>query len=542
MAEAINWSSLPNIPRVMNEFVRGQPDVIRLLGGSWREAEAREGVMRRRADWATPSGLATALRKGYDGLYVSPELEKNLSLLEKQETLAIVTGQQIGLFGGPLYTFYKALHVILLAERLSAEVARPVVPVFWMETADADFGEVNRIAFPPLFEGPRRAIYTPVDIVTGKSISCHQLSAEIIPTLEEVVEWMAGLPNGVKLAACLRESYRPGRMMSEAFRRLLNEVFGVRGLVMVDARDEAVASLTRDFWTKALSRPESLNGAFRISSDDLEKLRLPLQVKLRDDALPVLYVDEGGSRKRLVRNGGGWSIGPGTKPLTDSELLALAEDRFASLTPSALLRPLFQDWLLPTWIYVGGPAEVSYHAQVGRCYDILEIPRPLISPRMSVTLVERSARRRLEKQSWTVSDVIGGREILLSKSGKAEALSDLFNSGAEHIQSWIRRIEKAADENGINIYGDLELVEKKMEHQWQKLRGTALHKLSELDRARVGHAEKLLDTFLPDGVLQERHSSWLYFLAQKGDEVIKRIEEEVDLFNPRHLAIDLGGE
>lgn len=541
MAESIGWNTLPNIPRVMTEFANGNRDVFGLLGGDFRDAHVRHAVSERRKSWEIMPGLGDALRAGYNGIEITEKVQRNLDALNKPGTLAVVTGQQIGIFGGPLYTFYKALHTILLAEKLSQNTSGEVVPLFWMETADADFGEVNRIAFPHEERQARRAIYVPRDIVAGKSVSLHELTPEIEDVRREVVAWLENLPHGSEVIELVERAYVPGRLISESFRMLMNDLLGDMGLVMVDARHPAMLSRGNAFWQKILKSPDKLNDPFMIVSREMESIRLPLQVQLRSDALPILVIGEDGVRRRILGKVGEWRIGNEGETLSDSDLMELANAKSESLTPSALLRPLFQDWMLPTWIYVGGPAEVSYHAQIGRAYDYLEMPRPLVAPRMSLTLIDRPARRSLEKHGWTVSDVIGGREILLSRSGKVEALQSVFESGAEHLQSWLKRIESAGDEAGITLYDEIDQAGRKIEHQWNRVKSIALRRVYEFDRSRVHHAEKLLDKIMPDGILQERQTSLLFYQGMLGSELIETISQEVDLFSAKHLAIDIGG-
>ncbi len=541
MAEIIDWNRLPNIPRIMSEFADGNHDVFALLGGDYRDADVRRAAAERRKQWEIQPGLGDALRAGYNGLTISAKVAKNLEALNHQGTLAVVTGQQIGIFGGPLYTFYKALHTILLAEKLSRNSSGIVVPLFWMETADADFGEVNRIAFPSIAGEARRAIYAPRDFVAGRSVSLHELTPEIDAVRGEVVSWLEDLPHGKSVIDLIERAYSPGRLISDAFKKLMNELLGDLGLVMVDARHPAMVPRGLPFWKRTLRNPEKLNDPFVLVSREMERIRLPLQVQLRRDALPILAIGEDGVRRRVLGKQGAWRIGSDGKILSDSDLALLTLSMHESLTPSALLRPLYQDWILPTWIYVGGPSEVSYHAQIGRAYDYLEIPRPLVAPRMSLTLVERAARRSLDKHGWTVSDVIGGREILLSKSGKADALEGVFESGADHLQSWLKRIERAGDEAGITLYDEIDQAGRKIEHQWNRVRSIAVHKVAEQDKSRVLHAERLLDKIMPDEILQERQTSLLYFLGTYNRDLITVISREVDLFSAKHLAIDLGG-
>ena len=541
MAESIAWGSLPQVPRIMVELAAGQKGVMALLNGDWRKADVRRAVAERRVQFHSQPLLGQLIREGYaDSPKLPPALENNLAALDKPDTLAIVTGQQTGIFGGPLYTFYKAYTAILLAEALKSEAPGGVVPIFWMETSDADFGEVNRVSFPPAGGAARRAIYTPRDIVSGKAIGLHVFSPEIAAIRDNIVGWLANAPFQAQPIDQINRAFQPGMSLAGAYRQLLTWQFGAQGLVLFNPLQPSVAPRTTEFWQRALRRPERLNKAFQVASGEVLKLRHPLQVKLRDDALPVMFVDEEGIRRRIQGSPDAWSIAANGATLSDGGLLELAREKPNALSPSVLLRPLLQDWLLPTWIYVGGPAEVSYHAQIGRAYDSIDMPRPLLAPRLSFTLVERSQRRLLDKHGWKVMDVLGGRELLLGRYGRSEEIDGLFESGSDQLKGWLQRIERLSDETGINIATELERAEGKLVYQWDKLHRTVQKKLTERDAVRVAHAQQVSDHLMPDGVMQERHDNFLYYIANYGSRLSEVIRAEADLFNTQHLAVDLG--
>ncbi|MBM3328446.1 MAG: bacillithiol biosynthesis cysteine-adding enzyme BshC [Calditrichaeota bacterium] len=540
MSEQLNWANLPNVPQVMLEFAAQNDSVIDLLGGDYRSAAARRIARDRRLKHSIPDGLGEALRQGYGGMDLSPAIEANLVRLDQPGTLAIVTGQQAGLFGGPLYTTYKALSAIRLARQLSEETDGPVVPLFWMETADSDFGEVNRIAFPPLSGTPRRALYAPRDVVAGRSISLHRLMPEIDAAIAEVDVWIENAPHRDRVVELIRSAYQPGEFIADAFRRMMNELFGARGLVLVDPRHPALIERSIPFWQKALARPEKLNQSFAASSRSLALLHLPLQVYLRDDALPVMHHGDDGVRRRLQGESGVWRAGPEGEPITSDDLKKLAAREPHRFSPSALLRPLLQDYLLPTWIYVGGPAEISYQAQIGLAYELLEIGRPLVAARSGFTLVERPVRRYLDKHNWTVADAMGGREMLLRRRGSGEALASLFDSGMAHLEGWLKRIEQAAEEAEVAIATELDQAGRKMTYQWGKLKSLALTRIESRDLTRLRHADFVIEHLLPDEVLQERHDSPLYYIAHYGDQFISALSEKVNLLAPRHYVIELG--
>lgn len=540
MAEALSWASVPNIPRIMVEFAAGTPAVMALLGGDWREKAVRRAVADSRLGARRPEGLGSAVRKSLAGVSLPPAVQRNLELLDRPDCLAVVTGQQVGIFGGANYTFFKAWTAVQLADALAAEAPGPVVPVFWMETGDADFAEVNRVNFPQVDTTPRRGVYLPSDLVLGRSLSRHVLSAEIAAVTDAVCGWMKDTPGGGALAEVVRRCYHPGKRLAEAFTELMTTLLGHRGLVMFDPLHPELASRAAGFWEAALERPERLNHTFAVSSSEVQNLHLPLQVKLRPDTLPILHLDEEGFRRRIIKGDGEYWCGKDGPRMTLDQLRREAQQRPGALTPSALLRPLMQDYLLPTWIYVAGPAETSYNAQIGRCYDAMSLPRPLLAPRLSATMVERRERRLLDRHGWTVKDVLGGREIMLAAEGRSQVLKDLFDSGADQLSGWLERIGTVSEEAGVNIGMELDQAGRKLRYQWEKLRRTALNRLIERDRVRADHAQHLIDRLTPDRMLQERHDSPLYYIAHYGGDFQEILASEADLFQTAHMAIDIG--
>ncbi len=542
MPETITWANLRGITHIASDYVEGKPDVISLLGGDWRNESTRENVGNRRRSFENTPQIGSAIRRSYGEMEIPFEVEHNLEALDNPDTLAIVTGQQLGLFGGSLLVFYKALSAIFMARHLENHSDRRVVPVFWMESADADFSEVNRIGFPPDDVFPRRLTYTPRDIVAGRSAKYHIMTSEIEEVRKSIIEWLKPLPKSKSYIDLLNSAYQPNRSMAGAFRELLTGLLGDLGLILIDPLDPAIVQRTELFWDNILESPNGMNRAFSVSSGDVQKQRRPLQVRLREGALPMYLIDKEGIRHRIHGGKDKWRAGNVDKEYTDKQLRRLIENPDIIFSPNVLLRPLLQDWLLPTWIYMGGPSEIAYHAQIGRAYDQLNMPRPLIAPRISATLVERQARRWLDKHNWKVLDALGGLEILLRSDGKAESLDGMFDNGRSHLKGWIDRIGQSADAASINITQELDVAGRKMEYQWNKLQKNVVKKIAERDNSRNIHAEKLQRHLLPDEMLQERHNNILYYLAKYGTKVIQLIDSEKDLFNPKHIVLDLEQE
>ncbi len=510
-----------------------------LLGGDYRSEIDRARVKKQRLAAATKPGLGSAIREGYNSLTIPPKVEQNLTALDRSDTLTIVTGQQVGIFGGPLYTFYKAFTTILLAESLQKESSGAVVPVFWMETGDADFTEVNQVRFPADNGELRETVYAPNDLVAGKPVSYHLLTDDINQVRSQVVSWIKKLPHSRQFIRLIESAYQSGRPMADAFRELMTGMFGDRGLVLLDPMDQAISGRTCQFWESCLSHPEQLNHPFEVGADRVLARRLPLQSKLREDTLPIFFIDNDGFRNRIFKKENGWSVGQNGTTESPGELHRLGVEFPSKLSPSVLLRPLLQDWLLPTWIYVGGPSEIAYHAQIGDAYEYLNIPRPLIAPRISLTFVDRASRRSLHRHNWSVLNVFGGRQLLLREGGKTDKIIELFDSGLAHLNGWQSRIRRVVSDAGVTIDEELERAGRKMSFQWDKLRQTTLRKIEQKDKVRLNHADRLLNRLMPNSILQERHDNALYYLSLYGPQLTGMIAKVADPFKPQHKAVDL---
>lgn len=542
MAERIPWNNLSGAPQITKDFYDGRAEIIPLLGGDWRNSDIVRQVKDKRQSFQRPSNLGEAIRKSYGQTQIPEAVVKNLQALDSPETLAIVTGQQLGLFGGPMLTYYKALTAILLARKLESTYKTKVVPIFWMETGDADYSEVNRIGFPPVTDQPRRAVYSLSDIASGRSVRHHILTSEIETVREEVINWMNTSPHRKRFANMLENCYRTGTPIVDAFRQMFTSLLGGKGLVMFDVLDPNIVEISKGFWQKCFECPESLNNAFSVSSREVLSLRLPLQVRLRMKTLPIYRIEEDGFRHRLKGANDSWQKGSETETYSNAQLSDLIDDPKGAFSPAVLLRPLLQDWLLPTWIYTGGPSEIAYHAQVGRAYDQLQIPRPLIAPRISATLVERPVRRWLDKHNWKVIEVLGGKELLLRTTGSSSSLEELFDTGSVHMRGWLTRIQQQSDIARIDINHELDQVGRKLDYQWEKLLRITIKKVSERDENRVNHAQKLQNHLFPENTLQERQYNFLYFLSRYGKQLVQAIDSEKDMFHPQHIVIDLEQE
>ena len=435
--------------------------------------------------------------------------------LAKPGTVAVVTGQQVGLFSGPAYTIYKALTAVKVARRL-AESGTPAVPVFWLATEDHDFAEIQKTwVFGPdrqpidLRAGAAGPVGGPVGPITVDRFPADALRAAL-----------AGFASGEEVAALVEAAYQPGASMGGAFRVLAESLLKPYGLIFLDPLDPAIRDVAIPFLAQALATSSDLTARLKARSAELAEAGYHSQV-LVDDKSSLFFSLEGGRRT----------------PLRKREI-----DNLADLSPNALLRPVMQDFLLPTHHYVGGPAELAYLAQSQVLYqDLLgRMPRPL--HRSGFTLLDARAAKLMDRYRLGVPSFFDGEAALREKiagrlvpHGIGEAFAGATRSVAGEIDSLIAKVREL-DPSLENALGK---SRSKILYQLGKMeRKTAREQLRRDGQARQD-AAYLGGLVYPHKHLQERLYSFLPFLADQGLDLIGRIYDRVSPACPDHQVLPL---
>lgn len=464
--------------------------------------------------------LADALER--QNARYEPSARRDAHLLAlRRGAAAVVTGQQVGLLLGPLYTLYKAATTVRLARALSAEWGAEVVPVFWLQTEDHDLPEIARCHVArsrgePLcltLPAPRESI----------SVAHRVLPLEIAECLDRLTAELAHEPHAQEHLARLARHYRPGAGWSAAFAGVLSELFGEEGLVLIDPRDPALAELAAPVHRRALLEARPMADSLRARVAALEAAGVAATVHVREAAPLSFFHPDGpeGRRFRLEPSPGGFSEVGGERTHTLAALLAALDSRPASFSTSALLRPILQDTWLPTATYVGGPAEVAYFAQLAPLYAAFELSPPLVVPRARLRLLEPSTRRLLARRHLTAPDVCHPVDDVLARAragGPDEPGGDAVSQRLlESFDSTLRDLEPVLRKAGGGI-----------EKALGKTRGTVARAVGRLagkyEKARLHRDADLMEDVLrlqgwlyPAGQPQERHYGISYFASRHGE-------------------------
>lgn len=472
--------------------------------------------------------MAAALEAQNAALAPSPARDAHLEALRSGAT-AVVTGQQTGLFLGPLYTIYKAASAIRLARSLAERWGAPVVPIFWLQTEDHDAAE---IAVCHVARGSDDPLTLSIEVEdNGVSVSHRVLPAAVDELLAQVDEELARLPHGDEHLACLRRHYRPGASWSRAFAGVLAELFAEEGLVFVDPRDPALAELGAPVHRKALIEAQPLARALSERVRALEAAGWSAPVYVREDAPLSFYHPDGpeGARHRLV--------GTHAHPL--EELLGVLDKHPDRFSTSALLRPILQDTWLPTVAYVGGPGELAYLAQLPPLYAAFELPMPIVVPRVSLRLVDAATRRILTRRALTTADVCRPIEAVLARAGDASG-ELMAKRVTDEVDRVLDAVAPRVREAGGNATRSLEKTRRSIARAVAKLGRNYDRALLLRDRELVDDVRRAQARLFARNVPQERFFGLASFAARYGQRtVIERVLAAAEPLRTQIGDIDL---
>ena len=324
----------------------------------------------------------------------------NLDRLRKGAA-AVVTGQQVGLFGGPMFAIYKALTAVRLAEEATA-AGVDAVPVFWLATYDHDLAEVNHVSIPGN-DGILQTLSTKSHRIPGAPVGTVRLGEEIVPLVDQAVS----LLGDSDAAHFLRETYQPGETLGTAFARLYARIFADWGVILLDASDGELDRVAEPIYRAAIERAGELSSALLARGEALEAAGYHQQVKVTSSSV-LLFTLQQGARTAIHRRVNGdtseFVIGndAGAEKLSQGDLLNRIRSSPELFSPNVLLRPIVEDFLLPTLAYTGGAAETAYFAQAGAVYEALLGRVTPIVPRFSATIVEPKIQRLIERHEIAV--------------------------------------------------------------------------------------------------------------------------------------------
>ena len=529
IAGRIALRDVPGWPRLSRDYAEKSGRAAAFFNGDFRDPAAFERQAKAvRGRPIRREALAEILRDQNRRYGCGPPALARIEQIAREGAGAIVTGQQVGLFSGPLYTIYKALTAIKLAGRLSAGGGGPVVPVFWLASDDHDAAEVDHITLLDrdntlqdircLFPSPGLKI----------PLSERPVPADIEDVFRRLDELTPDSEFKAEVLARLRDDYSPGRPFTEAMARWMTRLFGDSGLIILDPSDPRLRELGADVFRREIAGDSPSTRSARETSARLLAAGYDPAIHLHQGILNLFYVDS--ERRTIESREGGFVIKETDRVFSREELADLAGRKPALFSPNVLLRPLYQDALLPTIAYIGGPGEIAYFAQMKEIYESFDLPMPILYPRLSATILENKIGRVLDKYGLRLQDLWGDaagsidriaeqqipesirRGLLLA----GEHLQGDFDALKSEIAAFEPTLGEAAGQSQGKIRQQLEFLDRKVRQ--------AAKKRDEIAQRQL---QKSVDHLYPGGRLQERVFNIVPYLLKYGDAFLDRLERGV---------------
>jgi bacillithiol biosynthesis cysteine-adding enzyme BshC len=526
-SECLPFRQIPHSTRLFLDYLCHDSKVQPFYRRSPHFAEwVREESSSLRYDPARREQVAATLERQNRGFGASENTFRNIARL-RAGAAAVVTGQQVGLFGGPAFAIFKALTSAKLAAEATAQ-GIDCVPIFWLATEDHDIAEVSATSLPESDFFPQK-IVVPAQAHPDAPVG----SIAFGPEIQSAVEQASGLLGPSEITDWLRNSYQPGATFGSAFAGLFARLFAEWGVILLNSADPALHEIARPVFADALRRSAALDQALLARGKQLESAGYHQQVKVTPSSTLLFMIQEGS--RVVIRRRPNAAVGEpeyiaGSTRIREAELLAAIESTPQNFSANVLLRPVMQDYLLPTLAYVGGAAEVAYFAQAAVVYESLLGKVTPVLPRFSATLIEPKPQALLEKYHLHLNDLFHGAEPLLEKLADRNLPSEVqavFEKAQSAIEQSLRDVTEKLRALDISLEEAAERSASKMRYQLYKLRSRAGR--AELRRTEIlaRHATLLSNALFPHKTLQEREIGGVYFLARYGLDLLSELYSSI---------------
>ena len=528
---ALRQADLPGVRPLYADLLHAFPDVGRFYRHQPSLDAARDAAREVRLAPAHRQRLVDELRR--QNRDASPSALANLDRLASPGTVVVAAGQQVGLLGGPVFTLYKALTAIRCAQELTRR-GPPAVPVFWLATEDHDLQEVNHAWAFGLSGRPRR-----IEAVTagdpGAAVGEIRIADSGLDTVEEL---LAGMPYARDAVALARRAYAGSPGFGQGFRDFYRSLLADSGIVFICPMAAPIRALAAPLLRRAIERAPELTDALLQRGTGLLAAGYHQQVHFQSST-SLVFLFENHRRVALKRkNGAYWTP---SRSYSRDELLGRLDRSPLDVSPSALLRPVMQDFLLPTAALVAGPSEAAYLAQASVVYENLLGRMPAVLPRASFTVLDAGLAKLQRKYGLSWSDCLVSRRELQSSVASAVVpapLQETLRTERAETSACLERIGVSLRGFDPTLAASFEVSRSKIDYQLNKIQAKVSREALRRTETAQGHAAQLSDALCPNDILQERVYGVLPFLAKFGASFVERVGAAVDPGSADHKLLE----
>lgn len=537
---SVDVSRLPWIRPLVRAYVHEFETVSRLFAGNpadpsvWRDTIDR--VTRTARD---RKGVAELLGAQLAARGAPPAACQAAGQLANPDCVAVVTGQQAGLFGGPLYALLKAVTTIQLARRLNEEHGVTAVPIFWADAEDHDWAEIRSTTILDADGAPRTITLDDLPGAGALPAGRLILTDAVAGTLDALEAALAPSEFRAEILDTLRRAYRPGVGLGRAFATWLDALLGHEGLVVFESDDPGAKPLVSDVFVRELSHPCRTSRLSLEAGATMSALGHHPQVEPAEDAVALFYLTAAG-RQAVRFDGTAFVIGDERRDA--GELGDEARQHPDRFSPNVLLRPLVQDRLFPTVAYVAGPSELAYQAQLKQAYAAFAIEPPLLYPRASATLLDSAAARFLDRSQVPIEDLQPQDEAVLNRLLQGHlppAIESTMTSAEAHLIESLNRLREAVPAVDPTLKGTVDTTESRIRDTLKALHHKILQAAKRKDETLRRQFTRTQTLTFPDGQPQERVLGSVFFAGRYGPAIGRRLIDELPVRTDRHYLLTL---
>jgi bacillithiol synthase len=504
LMNTLDYARLPGVNSLFVDYIQNKESALQFYPS---RVEFRNVEPAHRAELC-----ATLQRQNSE--FGNQRTDQLIQTLSMAGTTCAVTGQQVGILTGPMYTIWKALTAVKTAREIEKQTGKPCVPIFWMASEDHNWHEVMHF-------GLLKSDYELLNFSLKEHYFLQRQPTGQIPVShKEVRKILLRALNEISVPQ-ISKFYSTGTL-TQAFARTLLWLLKDFSILLLDPSDPSLKKLATPFFKKFFDKSDHVLSLLNRQNERLHSLNYPAQVNMDQDQLP-LFVIRDGERIPVKKN----SLPPDTA--------------VENLSPAALLRPIFQDYLLPTAAYIGGPAEIAYFAQLHPWYEALDVKQPPVLPRASITLLPQATVRFLQLSNLTPD------EIYLPEDTLADVL--IQHSGLDRIKTAARTLAATAQERIKEMQTEAEKVDptlakafvtagSKIQFQTQKMERKALLAVKRKNIELLDRIRKAKNVIFPDEKLQERHLN-IFSFREKLPELIHEVHDKMDVKATAHQWIEI---
>ncbi len=483
----------------------------------------------RKSNYKARTDLLEVLKEQYKGETISEKQGFHLDKLALDSTVTVTTGHQVCFLGGPLYMVYKAMHTIKLADELNAtQKDCHVVPIFWMATEDHDFDEIAKLS---IFNKSKSL--TDSDNLLPVGTYTLQAFKELKEFAYSFFDGFEGFEN---ISNDIDAIWASSSTLSQFTFRLLNLWFGDRGLIVLEPQHPKL----KKHFTEVLRTELNGNSIQKSVEEAIEGFQEPLKVQAPPRSCNLFFIRDG-KRYRLDRDQTDFSLHPGAESIKKEELLRTLEEHPEAFSPNVILRPVYQELVLPNIAYIGGAGEMAYWLQLPKMFEELNVPFPQLMLRNSFQLVDSGVAKKVHKLDLSPKELFMDKNLLVNQiiasDDKSENLD--FQDSMTKLSEAFTQIAQQVANVDPTLKATVEAQEKNTAKAIDGIQKRVKKKLKENQEVKINQLGSILDRLFPNGGLQERHENVLHYLAKHGTGFFELLYQESSAIHPRFKLLYL---